>query len=132
MNSVKNIIYEEQVETRHLPGRDLKWLFTPETGLSEAFSMNVVVIKPATAVKPAHSHPQKEEVVYITSGRGEAWIDGSVYPIHTGTAVLFPKGSVHMLRNTGEEDMKVVCFFTPQATMADYEYHEDAKFPGDE
>lgn len=128
---MKTVIYEEQVETRHLPGRDLKWLFTPEMGLSEAFSMNVVVIKPGATVKPAHSHPTKEEVVYIASGSGEAYIDGGVHPIHAGTAVLFRKGSVHMLRNTGNEDMKVVCFFAPQATMADYEYNDDAKFPGD-
>jgi mannose-6-phosphate isomerase-like protein (cupin superfamily) len=129
---MKTIIYEEKVETRRLPGRDLKWLFTPEMGLSEAFSMNVVVIQPGATVSPAHSHPEKEEVVYITSGEGQAYIDGGVYDIYAGTAVLFPKRSVHMLRNTGSEEMKVVCFFAPQATLADYEYHEDARFPGDE
>ena len=34
-----------------------------------------------------------------------------------------------MLRNTGDVDMKVVCFFTPQADFNDYAYHEDVVFP---
>lgn len=126
---MKNIIYENQIEVQHLPGRDLRWLFTPEQNASEAFSMNVVVIKPGCTVTPAHSHPLKEEVIYVVDGSGRAYIDGSVYEIHTGTAVLFPKKSVHMLRNTGSADMKVVCFFTPQATLADYEFHEQVVFP---
>ena len=126
------VVYEEDIPVQNLPGRDLRWLFTPEKKLSEAFSMNVVIIKPGFTVKPAHSHPEKEEVVYITSGKGEAYIDGEVYDIHAGTAVLFQKKSVHMLRNTGDEDMKVACFFVPQATLADYTFHEDAKFPDKE
>lgn len=127
---MKNIVYESQIEVQHLPGRDLQWFFTPEQHVSESFSMNVVVIKPGCTVSPAHSHPEKEEVIYIVDGGGKAYIDGSVYDVYKGTAVLFPKQSVHMLRNTGNVDMKVVCFFTPQATLADYEFHEQVVFPG--
>lgn len=126
---MKNIVYENQIEVQHLPGRDLQWLFTPEQNVSDSFSMNVVVIKPGCTVSPAHSHPEKEEVIYIADGRGKAYIDGEVYDIHEGTAVLFPKKSVHMLRNTGTVDMKVVCFFTPQATMEDYEFYDQVVFP---
>lgn len=126
---MNNIVKEDNIEVQHLPGRDLKWIFTPEMGVSEAFSMNVVNIKPGATVSPAHSHPKKEEIIYVVSGSGLAYIDGQVYDIGSGTAVLFPKGSVHMLRNNGVVDMKVLCFFTPQATMADYEFHESVKFP---
>lgn len=56
---MKNIVCENEVEVQHLPGRDLQWLFTPEQNVSEAFSMNVVVIKPGCTVTPAHSHPGK-------------------------------------------------------------------------
>ena len=126
------ISYEDQIEARTLPGRDLKWLFTPEMGVSDNFSMNVVVIKPGNTVKPAHSHPAQEEVIYITSGEGSTLIDGKVYALRAGTAVLFKAGSVHMVRNTGKEDMKVVCFFTPPATFNDYNYFEDVEFPSGE
>ena len=123
------VIYEDKVETRDLPGRTLKWLFTPEMKLSDNFTMNVVSLKPGSTVKPAHSHPDREEVIYIISGSGEAYIDGKVNDIHGGTAVLFTPGSIHMLRNTGNVDMKVVCFFTPPATMSNYLFHEEIDFP---
>ena len=129
MQTPKNIVYEELVEMKALPGRDLRWLFTPESGVSESFSLNVVVIKPDNTVKPAHSHPNHEELIYVVSGEGKAYIDGEIYPIHSGTAVLFPQKSIHMLRNSGNIDMKVVCFFVPQATMADYTFHEEVEFP---
>jgi uncharacterized cupin superfamily protein len=126
---MSKVVYEDMIEARELPGRSLRWLFTPDMDLSEKFTMNVVNIKPGSTVKPAHSHPATEEVVYIISGSGEAYIDGSVHEIRTGTAVFFSEGSIHMLRNTGTIDMKVVCFFTPPATLEHYTFHDEVVFP---
>jgi quercetin dioxygenase-like cupin family protein len=123
------VVYEDLIEAKELPGRSLKWLFTPDMGVSRNFSMNVVTIKPGSTVNPAHSHPSNEEVIYIISGEGNAFIDGKVFEIHEGTAVLFSENSIHMLRNTGKVDMKVACFFTPPATLENYSFHEDVVFP---
>jgi quercetin dioxygenase-like cupin family protein len=123
------IVYEDKIEARELPGRSLKWLFTPELGLSNNFSMNVVNIKPGNTVKPAHSHPSHEELIYIVSGTGKVLIDGKVSDVYEGAAVLFSPGSIHMLRNTGSSDMKVACFFTPAATLENYEFHDEIDFP---
>ena len=128
---MKTIVYEDQIELQELPGRDLRWLFTPDMNVTRNFSMNVVVIKPGNTVKPAHAHPDLEEVIYTTSGEGSVLIDGKVHALRTGTAVLFKAGSIHMVRNTGSEDMKIVCFFTPPATLKNYTFHEDVEFPGE-
>ena len=126
---MKTVVYEDQIEMQNLPGRDLRWLFTPEMDASDNFTMNVVIIKPGNTVKPAHAHPDLEEVIYITSGEGQVLIDGEVHELRTGTAVLFKAGSIHMVRNTGGEDMKIVCFFTPPATLKNYTFYEDVEFP---
>lgn len=126
---MKNIIHENNVEAKELPGRVLRWLVTPEMNITDNFSMNVVVIKPGNTVKPAHAHPKMEEVIYVSSGRGKAYIDGVVHEIHEGTAVLFKPKSIHMLRNDGNEEMKVICIFTPPATLDDYTFYEDIEFP---
>jgi hypothetical protein len=44
-------------------------------------------------------------------------------------AVLFPQGAVHMLHNTGTEEMKVVCFFAPPTGLENYQMHEGVDFP---
>jgi quercetin dioxygenase-like cupin family protein len=126
---MKYIINEDNVEVKDLPGRSLRWLITPEMKLTDNFSVNVVVINPGNTVKPAHAHTNKEELIYITSGKGKVFIDGSVYEIRQGTSVLFKPGSVHMVRNDGEEDMKIVCVFSPPATLDDYVFYEDVEFP---
>lgn len=126
---MSTILHEDQVEALALPGRALRWLFTPERGGGRGFSMNVVRIAPGQTVHPAHSHPNHEELIYIVSGEGFAYIDGAVHTIRAGSAVLFSPGAVHMLRNSGTDDLKVACFFTPQATLDDYVFHEDARFP---
>jgi quercetin dioxygenase-like cupin family protein len=124
------VINENDVEAKELPGRSLKWLVTPEMKQAEGLTFNVVIIEPGNTVKPAHSHKNHEELIYIVSGAGKAYIDGNVYDVSAGSAVLFSKGSVHMLRNSGSEDMKVACFFTPAATLDDYSFHEEIEFPG--
>jgi hypothetical protein len=48
-----------------------------------------------------------------------------------GTTVLFPQGAVHLRQNSGHEEMKVVCFFAPPTTLANYELHEGVDFPED-
>lgn len=123
------IINEDEIEAKEMPGRTLKWLYTPDMDAAKGFSMNVVRIKPGNTVKPAHSHPNHEEVVFLLSGKGKAYIDGEVFDIRKGSAVLFSPGCIHMLRNSGDEVMEVACFFAPAATFADYVLHEEVTFP---
>jgi mannose-6-phosphate isomerase-like protein (cupin superfamily) len=49
--------------------------------------------------------------------------------VKEGSAVLFPQGAVHMLHNTGSEEMKVVCFFAPATNLDNYKMYEDVDFP---
>jgi quercetin dioxygenase-like cupin family protein len=56
-------------------------------------------------------------------------IEGEVQAVKEGTAVLFPQGAVHMLHNTGSEEMKVVCFFAPATNLDNYKMYEGVDFP---
>ena len=86
-------------------------------------------VLPGETVRPAHSHPDGEELIYVISGVGKVAVDGEVARLRPGTAVLFPKGSVHMVRNSGTEEMKVICFFAPPADLGTYLFHRDVQFP---
>jgi mannose-6-phosphate isomerase-like protein (cupin superfamily) len=56
-------------------------------------------------------------------------VDGKVESVKAGCAVLFPQGKVHMLSNTGDEEMKVVCFFAPPSELKTYKLHDGVEFP---
>ena len=122
------IVNEGDVEALDLPGRMLRWVVTGENTGAKQCSMAVIEVQPGQKVRPAHSHPNGEEVIYLLSGHGRVWIDGEVGPVKTGTAVLFPQGKPHMLHNTSDEVMKVACFFSPATDLDNYRMFEDLGF----
>jgi mannose-6-phosphate isomerase-like protein (cupin superfamily) len=123
------ILHEDDIEELDIPGRRLRWLVADDRIKAEHCSTCVIRVAPGDKVRPAHSHPEGEEVIYIISGSGRVLIDGEVSPVRAGSAVLFPQGKPHMLHNTGAEEMKVVCFFAPPTSLANYKMHEDLDFP---
>ena len=123
------VVNEKDMEILDLPGRRLRWLITKDNVDAVHCSMCMIQIAPGQTVKPAHSHPKGEEVIYIISGSGKVMVDGNVEAVNAGCAVLFPQGKVHMLSNTGAEEMKVVCFFAPPSELKTYKFHDGVEFP---
>lgn len=123
------VIHETDVEEVALPGRHMRWLVNAERLGAQYLSVCVIRVGPGEKVRPAHAHPNGEETIYIMSGSGRVVVDGEVAPVRAGTAVLFPQGSVHMLQNTGSDEMKVVCFFAPPSNLATYEFFDEVDFP---
>jgi quercetin dioxygenase-like cupin family protein len=122
-------IHETEIEEMDLPGRHLRWVVSPEGLKAESCSACVIRVAPGDKVRPAHSHPHGEEVIYIIRGQGRVLVAGEVSQVHEGSVVLFPRGAVHMLHNTGSEEMKVVCFFAPATNLENYKMYEDVDFP---
>lgn len=123
------IIHETDVDEMQLPGRKFRWLVAENRIRAEHCSTCVIRVAPGDKVRPAHSHPHSEEVIYILSGSGRVLVDGEVAPVRAGSVVLFPQGKPHMLQNTSGEEMKVVCFFAPATTLDNYRMHEEIDFP---
>jgi quercetin dioxygenase-like cupin family protein len=122
-------LHEDDVDGLDLPGRELRWLVARGALEAEHCSACVIRIAPGDKVRPAHSHPQGEEVIYIITGSGRVLVEGEVSRVKAGSTVLFPRGAVHMLHNTGGEEMKVVCFFAPATSLENYKMYEGVDFP---
>lgn len=123
------LVHENDVDELALPGRHLRWLVNGERLQAKHCSVCVIRVAPGETVRPAHSHPHGEEVIYIIRGSGRVLVEGSVEAVKAGSAVLFPQGAVHMLQNTGSEEMKVVCFFAPATNLENYKFFEGVDFP---
>lgn|ERR1035438_8000559 len=123
------LVHENDVPEVELPGRHMRWLVNRETLNAEHLSVCTIRVAPGETVRPAHSHPDGEEVIYIIRGCGRVIVDGVVAAVKAGTTVLFPQGSIHMLQNNGSEEMKVICFFAPASNLSTYRFFEDVQFP---
>jgi quercetin dioxygenase-like cupin family protein len=124
------LVHENDVPEIALPGRHLRWVVTAQNMNAKCSSACVIRVPAGQTVKPAHSHPNGEEVIYIIRGSGRVYIDGVIEAVREGTTVLFPQGAVHMLQNSGTEEMKVICFFAPPSDLTTYKFFEDVDFPG--
>jgi len=122
-------VHEDEIEGLDLPGRNLRWLVNSELLGANHMSVCLIKVAPGDKVRPAHSHPNGEETIYIVAGEGRVLVDGDVSPVKTGSIVLFPQGKVHMLQNTGAVEMKVICFFAPAANLDNYKFFNDIDFP---
>ena len=125
------VIHESQVNEKQVPGRYLRWVVDHKDGLDGKFcSCCIMRVEPGQTVRPAHCHPKGEEMLYIINGSGKVYIDGIIYQFREGSVILFEQGKVHMVRNTGSEELKVACFFAPATDLESYEYHPKIDFDG--
>lgn len=123
------IIHETDVPEIEHPGRFMRWLANEDSLNANNLSVCVIRVLPGETVRPAHSHPNSEELIYIISGSGKVMIENEVGEVGAGSAVLFEQGKIHMLKNTGDIEMKVICFFAPSTNVDNYKTFEDIKFP---
>src|ERR1700722_17506473 len=91
------LIRENDVPELDLPARHLRWLVNGGGTPATLPSLCVVRVAPGETVRPAHSHPDGEEVIYILSGTGRVIVDAAIDRLGPGPVVLFPQGAVHML-----------------------------------
>ena len=123
------ILHESQIPEKAVPGRFLRWIADSSSLAPTFLSSCVMRVLPGSTVKPAHVHPDSEELIYVISGNGKVYVDGDVRELEPGTAVLFEKGSIHMVRNSGTTEMKVICFFAPATSLDSYQLHPEIQFP---
>ena len=123
------IIHESEVPEVEHPGRFMRWLANADSLPAKKLSVCVIRVMPGETVRPAHSHPNSEELIYIISGSGKVMIENEVGDVKAGSAILFEQGKIHMLRNTGNSEMKVICFFAPMTNIDNYKTFEDIRFP---
>jgi len=67
---------------------------------------------------PFHTHPTREEIIYIISGRAEQWCGQDHRILNPGEMVLIPKGEVHGTFNPFPEKLVFLAILAP-ANAAD-------------
>ena len=102
--SVKDIPTEP---TRH--GALKRVLIRHEEVNSDLMFLNEVYVSPGEVIQ-AHQHEDMEEVFYFLEGEGRMHIEEDVQPVTAGDRIIIPIQTVHFLENTGNREMRFVCF----------------------
>ncbi|MSU36376.1 MAG: cupin domain-containing protein [Pedosphaera sp.] len=62
---------------------------------------------------PFHTHPTREEIIYIVSGRAEQWCGREHRILGPGEMALIPKGEVHGTYNPFRERLVFLAILSP-------------------
>ncbi len=62
---------------------------------------------------PFHTHPTREEIIYVISGRAEQWIGKEHRILSPGEMVFIPKGEVHGTYNPHDEPLVFLAMLSP-------------------
>jgi quercetin dioxygenase-like cupin family protein len=62
---------------------------------------------------PFHTHPTREEIIYIISGRAEQWCGNQHQILGPGEMVLIPRGEVHGTYNPFRERLVFLAILAP-------------------
>lgn len=60
-----------------------------------------------------HTHPNKEEVIYIIEGEAEQWVETEKQTLGPGSSAYIPASAVHATFNRSDRDLKFIAVITP-------------------
>ncbi len=60
-----------------------------------------------------HTHPNKEEVIYVIEGEAEQWVGQEKQTLQPGDSAYIPRSAVHATFNRSDKDLKFLAIVTP-------------------
>jgi mannose-6-phosphate isomerase-like protein (cupin superfamily) len=103
----KPVCHEEDIQRTVYSDRWSKGLVgTKDIPTTSGFSVGVAAYTESEfGVRQVHDD---QEAVYVISGVGEIMIGDKVYPVRPGLAAYVPPKTVHCIRRTGTEPVKLI------------------------
>lgn len=106
---------ERQLDVESFPWGNMNWLAGPPITPSALLHVARVQIKP-NCVWSFHRHPDMEEVIIVTSGQVEQWIDQKSQVLHAGESATIPQNIIHATFNNEMTPADVIVIHCPART----------------
>jgi len=97
---------------------DVRWLVTKET-VGASKTVFGVTFFPPGARHELHRHPHAEEVEYLVSGSGTAYVGDDAIELGAGEAVFVPQNAYHGFENTSDADVVMAWYYAGAASLED-------------
>lgn len=111
-------IHKSEAKKLDLKGRDVTVFVGCDKLKSDRMTVGLTEVAPMVSMTP-HVHADKEEIIFILEGYGEAQVGDSLEKLEPYTAVVFPIGVPHVVRNLSRNTLKFVFMFNPTNDFAD-------------
>jgi quercetin dioxygenase-like cupin family protein len=95
---------------------DVRWLIT-EASVGAKSTVFGVTIFPPGARHEIHRHPNAEEVEYLVSGSGIAYVDDDAVELGPGEAVWVPQNAYHGFENNSDGEVVMAWYYAGAASL---------------
>lgn len=120
------IVNEGQARKLNILGHDFSVFLGSAATEGNAYIFEVVT--PPGMFVPLHRQPHEDEYGYVIEGELEVYLDGQMFPAHSGSVIYLPRGTTHGMLNTGTTPCKVIWLSTPAAKV-EASFNELAALP---
>jgi quercetin dioxygenase-like cupin family protein len=97
-----------------------RWVSHPPSTGARALTVVTATLAPGQQ-HSFHRHPSQEEVIFVTAGEIEQWVEQEKRTLHPGDAVFIPPDVVHASFNVGQSDATMLAIFGPCVGEDGYE-----------
>ena len=111
---------------------DVRWLITKDSVGASKTVFGVTHFPPG-ARHELHRHPNAEEVEYLISGSGVAYVGEDAVELAAGEAVFVPQNAYHGFENTSDSEVVMAWCYAGAASLEDAGFvtqREDAETGG--
>lgn len=95
---------------------DVRWLVTKDSVGAKQGVFGVTVFPPG-AHHQLHRHPNAEEVEYLVSGHGTAYVDDDGIELGPGEAVFVPRNAYHGFENTSDGEVVMAWMYAGAGSL---------------
>ena len=99
-------------------GMDVRWLVTKDTVGATNTVFGVTYFAPGSRHE-LHRHPNVEEVEYMVSGSGIAYVDDDAVELGAGEAVWVPRNAYHGFENNTDTEAVMAWYYAGAASLED-------------
>ena len=89
-----------------------EWLCRDDIVKNEHLMMVRANMEPGRS-HPFHSHPTREEMIYVISGTAEQWVGKEKKILGPGDMAFVPMGEIHGTWNVGDEMLVFLAILSP-------------------
>lgn len=89
-----------------------EWLCRDDIVKNEHLMMVRANMEPGRS-HPFHSHPTREEMIYVVSGTAEQWVGTQKKILGPGDMAFIPMGEVHGTWNAGDQMLVFLAILSP-------------------
>lgn len=98
----------------------LRWLSHPPSTGAKQLTVIDVTLAPGKG-HDFHKHPDQEEVLVVTAGTVEQWVDQERRVLGPGDSAFIPADMVHASFNAGADTAKIIAILGPCVGEGGYE-----------